>query len=398
MKKKTVALLLCLILAITLLSGCGSGGSSGEPVDPGESSDATDEYNGLTEEAFNELTAIIAGYSEKPKFEAPGEAFDLMAALQGKKILEVPMSSANPFTIGIANCTHSICDAIGIEHVIWENQGEVNEWIQGLEMAGSLDANIVNLSGGTNPLQMAAQIEETIAKNIDVVSSHYSCVTQTVDYVQANCGAPYAEAGALLGDWACLYGGGDVNCVIVTSDEVPSCEAMVNAMETEFNKYAPNSKRKYVNVPCNEWADKIQTEVTTALQSDPDVDYIIAIYDSQTDFIIPAVELAGKTGQVKIIGFNGTPQVIDNVRNGLVEMTIGENLFADACAAIDTIGRLEAGLEIPVDTKIPLYIWTSENAEEAGVPAEYSKGYGEAWQKGYAELWGLDSSALDNVK
>ena len=78
-------------------------------------------------------------------------------------------------------------------------------------------------------------------------------------------------------------------------------------------------------------------------------------------------------------------------------MTIGENLYADACAAIDTMGRMVAGMEIPVDTKIPLYIWTIDNAEEAGVPAEYSQGYGEAWRKGYAALWGLDDTALDNV-
>jgi ribose transport system substrate-binding protein len=42
-----------------------------------------------------------------------------------------------------------------------------------------------------------------------------------------------------------------------------------------------------------------------------------------------------------------------------------------------------------VDRKIALRIWDSTNVKEAGTPAAYSVGYGDALRKGYLKLWGL---------
>jgi ribose transport system substrate-binding protein len=45
---------------------------------------------------------------------------------------------------------------------------------------------------------------------------------------------------------------------------------------------------------------------------------------------------------------------------------------------------------LPVDRKIALRIWDSSNVKEAGTPAAYSVGYGDAIRKGYFKLWGMD--------
>ncbi len=39
---------------------------------------------------------------------------------------------------------------------------------------------------------------------------------------------------------------------------------------------------------------------------------------------------------------------------------------------------------------IPFYLFDKSNAETAGVPAEFDKGFGDAYIKGYSKLWGLE--------
>ena len=41
------------------------------------------------------------------------------------------------------------------------------------------------------------------------------------------------------------------------------------------------------------------------------------------------------------------------------------------------------------DPKIPFYIFTEENAKDAGTPPQLSQGYGDAYVKGYGDLWKL---------
>ena len=42
--------------------------------------------------------AVIADHSSVPTFKPPGEPFDARSCMKGKKILTIPVSSANPFT------------------------------------------------------------------------------------------------------------------------------------------------------------------------------------------------------------------------------------------------------------------------------------------------------------
>ena len=75
-----------------------------------------------------------------------------------------------------------------------------------------------------------------------------------------------------------------------------------------------------------EWGTKIQPGVQAALQANPEINVVIPIYDSMSQFVVPAIRLAGKTGQVKVGTFNGTPFVLDYIQSGEVDMDIGESL------------------------------------------------------------------------
>jgi ribose transport system substrate-binding protein len=139
-----------------------------------------------------------------------------------------------------------------------------------------------------------------------------------------------------------------------------------------------------------EWATKIQPSVQSALLADSTINYIIPIYDSMSQFVIPAVRITGKQDSVKIATFNGTPFVIDAIRAGDVEMDIGESLGWIARSILDGYMRHLAGLPDVKELYVPLYIFDAANAASAGIPAGYDTGYGDQHVDGYAKLWMLN--------
>ena len=89
---------------------------------------------------------------------------------------------------------------------------------------------------------------------------------------------------------------------------------------------------------------------------------------------------------MKVVGFNGTPFVLDLVREGKVEADIGESLNWAGMAIADAEMRLIGGMGQVSSMNIPFRLFTKDNAAEAGVPAQFSQGYGDFIPQ-YLKLW-----------
>jgi ribose transport system substrate-binding protein len=186
---------------------------------------------------------------------------------------------------------------------------------------------------------------------------------------------------------------GKVNALVVVSKEVVATTPYLEAMEDEFNTRCPEAKRTYVNVPVVDWASKIQPSCQSEILRNPDLNYIIPIYDSMSQFVVPAITITRAEDRVKIATFNGTPFVIKMIQDGQVEMDIGENLDWIGKANMDTYLRAMCGLDLPSPTPdrpaSPIYIFDKNNAFDAGTPPKPSQGYGTEYIEGYHKLWGL---------
>lgn len=404
---KKVLLATTLAISILMLAGCGSANSdsatpsTASSASTGNISEASSvasaagtsgESTGLSDEAKTAMQDRITEYSKKPSFKEPGEPFDAKALMAGKKILTIPASSGNPFNQITSDLMAVVGKKVGLDVKVHANQGSTTEWIQGVDLAAAQGYNLVDLFAGPTPETMSDAIKAAQAKGVKVVSSHLTGLEQSASPVDANMGADYLTGGKILADWAILKTDGNVNAIIIVADEITSTESLKNGISSEFDTNAPQAKYKFINVPLPKWSTDIQTEVQNALSADPSINYVIAIYDSMTQYIVPAVEATGMTDKTKIIGFNGTPFVLDFIKSGKVEMTIGENLDWIAHAVIDYEMRLLAGKTVPQNENIPLYIWTSDNINDAmgtSGSAEFSTGYGDAYISGYEKLWML---------
>jgi ribose transport system substrate-binding protein len=330
-------------------------------------------------------------YTEKPVFVAPGEAFDAKACAKGKKQLSIPNSSANPFLKGIIDREKKAGAEVGLQVREWENQGQPSQWVQGMEFAIRDKYDIVDLISGIDPSTIEPQVKAAKAAGVKVMTSHfYDPSDKQNPLVSSSLTIGFGEIGTILANWATVHTDGKANIVIIKSDEVPPTKPLVSNLKSELAANCPNCKIvQEINVGVTEWATKIQPAVQAAVQANPNVNVVIPIYDSMSAFVVPALRLTGKTGKVKVATFNGTPFVLDFIQQGAVDMDIGESLDWIAYATVDGHLRDLCGLKSPSALNVPFYIFDKHNAADAGKPAAYDKGYGDAYISGFRKLWKL---------
>ena len=336
--------------------------------------------------------AVVEAHKQIPTFAPPGAPFDAATCMAGKKILSIPVTSAIPFVAGIEEALVEAGKEVGVEIQTWQNQGNPTQWIQGVEYAVSNGFDAVGMTAGIIPSAVGPQLTMAKEAGLRVYATHHADVTNDPDpAADVNLPISYTEVGQIMAAWVIAETGGGANVLVIGSDDVLPSQPYWKSFEAELTRLDPDSKAVYFNVTVPEWATKIQTTAQSALLSDPGINYIVPLYDSMSQFILPALAITGKRGQVPIASFNGTPFVLDLVQNGDVAMDLGESLGWIARSTLDAYMRDLCGTgDVPDELYVPFLIFDESNAETAGVPADYDQGYGDAHVGGYRALWGLE--------
>jgi ribose transport system substrate-binding protein len=345
---------------------------------------------------YKYLAGQIKQYSAIPTFKAPGPAFDT-SKIKGKKMFSIPVSMANPFTANIQTAMQGGAKVIGLNYTTFTNQGQPSQWVQGMNQAVTQKVDFIDLQGGTDPRLLGPQLAAARSAGIPVQTSHLYDVSQPApSSIDLSVPAEYQVAAKLIADWTILDTKGKANVLIITSNEILPTAPIVSAYKSEFAKQCGSGcKITFFNAPVTDWSTKITPGVQSALVKDPGINYIIPIYDSMSQFVVPAITAAGKDGKVSIATYNGTPFVMGYLSQGkAVKMEVGENLNWLGWAYIDSAARYLAGLKLPkppshFNEHTALRVFTAANIKDAGNPPALSTGYGNAYVVGYKKLWGV---------
>lgn len=382
MTKASVAVVGVAVVAVAALAGvAGAASSKTQAID------------------FAALQAKLDKAAAIPAFIAPGPAFD-SSKIKGKKMFSIPVSMANPFTANIQVGMQGGAKVIGLDYTTFSNQGQPSQWVQGMGQAITQKVDIIDLQGGTDPRLLGPQLAAARKAGIKLQTSHLYDVSQPAPAsIDLSIPAEYTVAARLEADWIILQTKGKANIVVVQSDEILPTGPIVAAIKDEFAKVCGSAcKITNLNAPVTEWATKITPGIQAAMIKDPTINYILPIYDSMSQFVVPAITAAGKTGKVFIATYNGTPFVMDLLKQGtVVKMEVGENLDWMGWAYVDAAARLLAGLTLPkppnhFNEHTALRVFTAKNISEAigkDGKAALSTGYGNAYVAGYKKLWGV---------
>jgi len=340
---------------------------------------------------MDEARALIEKHSQLPTFEAPGEPFDAKSCMADKKMFIIPLTNANPFNAAISQGFVDAADIVGFELRDWETQMDPAGWIQGVNTAVAEKFDLIDMQGGLPPEFMVPQISEARAAGVRVTATHnYDATTQTVpDFLDGAANTDYVTVGNIIAAWAIVQTGGKVNALVLGPDEITPTAPLRDAIMGYLKDNCPDCTSTYINVPVNDWATKTQPAVQNALLADPSINYVLPVYDSLSQFIVPAIQIANS--DAKIVSYNGTPFVLDMMRDAdIVEMNVGESLGWVGMAGTDANMRLLCGMDPVTQLNTPAFIFTDENVATAGNPATFNDGYGDVHIDGFKKLWNIE--------
>jgi len=384
-----IAVLASAALVMSACSTASSGGSGGAASTPAGGSSGSGSSNGVAA-----ATALLNKYSGEPAFVSPGPSFDASKA-KGKILFGLPVNTSVAYVNTVDKETQKFAKALGLKYIDYANQQQQSQWIQGVSNAVSAKANVISLIGGLPPEQLAPQLTQAQKGGMGVVDlAERNQGQPTESYVNSYVYAPFAEAGTLMGAYAVKATNGNADVLIISSNADVSSPPVVNGASQEIKSTCPSCKIKTVNVNPTDWATKLQSTVEGALSSDPNINYILPVYDSMAEFVAPAIQTAGRSGKTFIATFNGTPAILDMMRTGnTVQMDVADNTSDVALAGLDAAMRLM--LKLPAGKQqIGLRVFTKDNVTDAGTPAQSGKGFGTSSATGYAKTWGVSASLL----
>ena len=343
-----------------------------------------------TAASWSGAQANLNKYKAVPTFVAPGPAFDAKAKAGGKTIFVIPASSQIPFVSTIANNITRIAKMANVKTTIWQNQGQPSQWVQGMNAAIAQKASAIVLLAGNDPASLQPQIKAAKAKGIPTIVAHlYDLHQKSAPNVGGVVNIPYNVAGRLIADQAIVATKGKATALVVTINQVKSTVPMVAGIKSEFASYCKGCKLQFTDVTIADVATKIQPNVQAALTANPSINYVICLYDSaEAPFAEAAIRAAGRTGKVKISTFNGTPNIMKEVKKGdIVSADVGENLEWIGYAIVDQSMRIMGGLKPVADEHVPVRLFDKSNIAQAG--SSFTSGWGTSYVSGYKRLWGI---------
>jgi ribose transport system substrate-binding protein len=287
----------------------------------------------------------------------------------------------------ISNDMKAVAGKVGVKYTAWDNQGQPSQWVQGMNAAIAQGANAIVLLAGNDPASLQPQIIAAKKKGIPTIVAHlYDIHQKAAPNVGAVVDIPYNTAGQLIADQAIVGSGGKADALVVTINQVKSTIPMVAGIRSQFASYCKGCKLSFTDVTIADVATKIQPNVQAALTADPNINYVICLYDSaEAPFAEAAIRAAGRTGKVHIATFNGTPSVMKDVKTGpIVSMDVAENLDWIAYAILDQSMRVMGGLAPVPDEHVPVRVFDSSNISQAG--SSFTSGWGN-YADGYMKLW-----------
>lgn len=378
------------VVGLAALTGCGSDDDSKD----------TASNSGGTAAAGTAVSAENVQYSKEqieknlgvPEFAPEGGPIDV-ASLKGKTIYSIPITTSIPFYKDGEAAMKQAAEKAGVKYVTYPSQGKVSDFQQGFADAINAKASVIILNGPL-PDTLQPQIKKANAAGIKVIAAHEEDVSMPVptgvDAVAA--GRFYDAARLMVNNAVADLNGEPVKALAISSDDTRPSKGMIDAIKDELKtRCGDECSVTVTNVPVADWASKVQSEVQSQLNRDGDINTILPIFDSMTQYVDPGVRQAGGGREIKTYSFNGTPSINKFLTNSgsTLKANMGEDPLWIAYLTMDQAFRVMLG-EKPLDNPAaPLRVFNADNVADQGNPPVVGKGFGDEFIPGYEKLWGL---------
>jgi ribose transport system substrate-binding protein len=322
-------------------------------------------------------TTVTDAMAPLASFPAPGGA---VKAPAGKRVVAITCSSQGYGCVQGGIGVQEAGKALGWKVTVVDGKGDPGAWNAAIQQAVVAKADGIVLLA-VDPQLVSGALAKAKAAGIPVVSTFIPKLgSATVD---GYASTDHAQGGKILADWIIKDSGGKADVLMLSEKAFPELVKRNAALTDELASQCPGCRiAATVEFNIGTMAQQLAGAVTSALQRDPKVDYVVAPFDSSGIFAGQGIRQAGKAGAVKMVGAEGDPNGIQAVQGGTQAIDLATVPPWGGWAAMDLLVRRFAGT--PLETaELPQRLFDKSN-----VPA--GKGWtGDVdYQAKYRELWG----------
>lgn len=400
-----VLALLALLAALGLIAaGCG-GGSSSSSSSTSESTEAESagsaEAEAETEPAAEtesssgaiaEAEAAVTKALEPVKWEPPGEPIDV-SSLKGKNVWYIPYDLSVPFEQELNEGLSEGLAAAGVNLTTIDGKSMVSNFSSGIQKAISQNADVILLGGFPARLVKPA-LEQAKAAGIPVIATHAGdpgpVTGPEKEYITAYATHSYSFPGEIMADFTASDSEGSAHVALIEANELDTSNLVSEAFRRQLSSVCPECSVKQFNVPFSQ-LNGMQAQIESILRSNPEVNYVVPVFDAYAIYSIPGITEAGKSSSVKLVTFNATPAVMDYLAKGdIVAAEVGDATNLQGWGYADQAFRVLLG-KPPLDNiDVPERLFTEENIKSIDLGAPESTWYTNTnYQAAYKKVWGL---------
>lgn len=121
--------------------------------------------------------------------------------------------------------------------------------------------------------------------------------------------------------------------------------------------------------------EKAEAAAADLLRSDPQLDGFFAVNDLMALGVVDAVRAAGRTGDVKVVGFDGIPEALTAISRGSLSATVAQYPYTMGELSIEACLAALRGDHVPARVNAPVQVVTRQNVARARAnfpkPAEH---------------------------
>jgi ribose transport system substrate-binding protein len=372
-----------LVLAVTAaaLSACSSG-------QPGGGGDASAVPPAVRDN--------LASYGGEVDLGYPGARFDATGA-EGKVVWRVTHSADNPFlgTLG-GNFTEAL-ERAGVTVTDCDGKGNPIDENNCITQAIAQDADAIQVDGAGTPDTYANALKAATEAGIPVLAGASTDASNPLDERLAGQSSQgFVLSGDLMADWIIADSGAAAHVLFITVPDVDGSVETEAAFSARMEDQCAGCEVSVVGVTLPNWASDLGSSVNAALLKDPEIDYVVPVFDPMTQFTNPAIQQAGKAATVKVVSGNGNLQPMIDLQKGagVNFANVGTDMYALGYLEADLVLRALTGQATVSDAIAPTRVFDRDNIADLVLDGEaYRTG---AWYTDpgatvdfFTELWSL---------
>lgn len=196
----------------------------------------------------------------------------------------------------------------------------------------------------------------------------------------------------LAADWAIADSKGSANALLIRMTDSSATLENAAAAQQEFQTNCSGCTVTTVDMATKNM-DRLQSTVSAALVSHPNIDYVVAPLDTDTPQISQAIGSAGRTGKVKVAADGVQYAGLQLVQSDSLSADVGDSIEYSGWSIGDALLRLLAGEKVGKLDDGTLKVFTAGNVKSLDVTASAAGGSdwygGAAWKQDFLTAWGV---------